>query len=189
MFSGLSLIFYNTWRNLPRRAHSLLPTLQDVKAHHLAPVLSHVWIMRFEPPCSMMVRFVGTAAERVRGDTTGDDFLQQHIATEHRAYVLNIYRNVAAMPCAAILTRIAPRRNEAPEEIASTILPLTDATEGHWSIIGVTEISRQHVSAESSGYYDLMDSNLNPPHYVDLGHGIPSLDTRPPATKPANAAR
>jgi hypothetical protein len=174
MFSGLGLKLYETWRALPRPAPHALPILQDVKATELAPVLAKVWIMRYQPPMSMIVRFVGTDAERLRGDTTGEDFLQSYIPPAQQQFVLDVYRNVVEAPCGAVLTRILAERGDLHQEIVSTILPLADTEDGRWSIMGVTEVIKQILPEPD--YLDFSGNTLRLPRYVDIGYGLPPDD-------------
>eukprot|EP00657_Telonema_sp_P-1_P008300 TRINITY_DN291_c0_g1_i9.p1 TRINITY_DN291_c0_g1~~TRINITY_DN291_c0_g1_i9.p1 ORF type:complete len:102 (-),score=19.68 TRINITY_DN291_c0_g1_i9:93-398(-) len=68
---------HQTWEALPRRSGEQLPVWQDIKAACIAPIMKHLWVLEYQPPEALIVRFMGSEVVRIGGqDNTGKDFLR-----------------------------------------------------------------------------------------------------------------
>eukprot|EP00657_Telonema_sp_P-1_P008296 TRINITY_DN291_c0_g1_i4.p1 TRINITY_DN291_c0_g1~~TRINITY_DN291_c0_g1_i4.p1 ORF type:complete len:100 (-),score=42.12 TRINITY_DN291_c0_g1_i4:23-322(-) len=50
---------HQTWEALPRRSGEQLPVWQDIKAACIAPIMKHLWVLEYQPPEALIVRFMG----------------------------------------------------------------------------------------------------------------------------------
>lgn len=150
----------------------MLPTWKTIRINNLANILSEIWVMDYVAPNAMIVRFVGSNAERICGNTTGEDFLNTYIAAENRAALLDIYKTVHEARCSAILTRTVSDPGEPYRAIISTVFPLAGDGPDSWSLIGISEITNAAQTDDQTGY-DFEHTALAPPVYKDIGFGLP----------------
>ncbi|WP_417458509.1 PAS domain-containing protein [Kordiimonas sp.] len=167
---------HRTWEDLPKRPNEALPIWQDIKAVCIAAIMKHLWILEYQPPEALIVRFMGSEVVRLGGqDNTGKDFLKTRTAPENRAKMLRIYSACWTTPCGAQLTRILRTKGQDTQLLQTVFFPLAHEREGHWALLGLSEIVKIAPGGEDDGIADYASSELLPPEFIDIGYGIPKI--------------
>ncbi|WP_417462245.1 PAS domain-containing protein [Kordiimonas sp.] len=165
---------HQTWEALPRRSGEQLPVWQDIKAACIAPIMKHLWVLEYQPPEALIVRFMGSEVVRIGGqDNTGKDFLRTRTAPENREKMLKIYSTCWQTPCGAQLTRILRNKGQDTQLLQTVFFPLAHEADGQWALLGMSEIVKIAPNAEDAGIADYSDSELLPPEFIDIGYGVP----------------
>ncbi|WP_262692913.1 PAS domain-containing protein [Kordiimonas aestuarii] len=178
MVVTLGQTLLGTWQVLPRRVGQPLPFWQDIKAEHLTSVMRHVWVLEYAPPFHMYIKFMGTEVTRLGGrDTTSEDFLNTRIPKDQRPYMMEVYRTCYEDRCGVKLTRIVSPLGSNAKKLHTTFFPLAHEKEGRWMLLGCSRMESVGAAAiiDDSGTADYGTRQMQPPHYIDIGFGLPSL--------------
>ncbi len=146
--------------------------------------MSHLWVLEHAPAFHMFVKFMGTEVTRLGGrDTTGDDFLNTRIPANQRPYIMSIYRNVYEAKCGVCLTRIVNPLGGTAKQLRTTFFPLAHEVAGRWLLLGCSYMENYGSAGllNDSGTADYGTTRMFAPNYVDIGFGLPDLQTLPTA--------
>lgn len=165
------------WSALKRREGRDLPCWQDISALDLSSVLEETWLLDYQPPQTMMVRYMGSKVVRFAGrDTTGKDFIQERIAPTKRAFMLALYKTVYGSKCGAKLVRHIQTERMEQRLMTTTFFPLDSIEDGRWFLLGLSELSGSKFLPKVEGDADFYSSKLDEPAFIDLGWGKPTLE-------------
>lgn len=165
--------FQKLWRNLPRRAHPLLPCKNDITPALFGELLPHMCLGDWRGPEEMFLLYAGSGFERNAGfDATGRNYYEQ-VPAEFRETIKRFHSTLFTMPCGAYIGDVVSSTMGGQYMHYTLHLPVADE-DGIPRFLVVFGLDRKPAfdvgqRAETS----VAKSSIRDLSYLDLGAGAP----------------